>query len=338
MEFAFNISMVEAIFILAGAGVLVRLIVWYANTSTDRKTFKEFIAGIGENFDNIEKKFDNIGEKFDDVGKKFDDVGKKFDNVGEKFDSIGGKFEGMGEKFDSIGRKFEKIEQKMDQKIVRIEGKMDRRLVAMEQKFVTIEQKMDQRFVTIEQKMDQRFVAMDQRFVAMDQRFVAMDQKFIAIEEKMDQKFVAIEEKMDGRLVTIEQKMERKFAATEQNFAEIGQEIAYAFNRLPNRVAGSTSPMSLNELGCRISREVDAAGWAARNLNDARQATPGMSPYRVQRYCFSHAGPKNLSDEEMRKIEDAAYTHGVTVSEVLEVLAIELRDLLLAQGQVDGPS
>jgi len=37
MEFTVNISMVEAVFILAGAGLVVRLIIWYANVNPDRK-------------------------------------------------------------------------------------------------------------------------------------------------------------------------------------------------------------------------------------------------------------------------------------------------------------
>ena len=56
MEFTFDISMVEAIIILAGAGLIVRLIIWYANVNSDRKSFKEFMG-------RIEKKIEQIFER-----------------------------------------------------------------------------------------------------------------------------------------------------------------------------------------------------------------------------------------------------------------------------------
>jgi len=118
--------------------------------------------------------------------------------------------------------------------------------------------------------------------------------------------------------------------------AKIDKKLDDIFDRLPNRLVESTSPQRLTDLGMKISQEIDAAHWASRNLGNAIQATKGKSPYGVQQYCFDLAKLENLSSEEKRKVENSAFDQGVTVSEILDVLAIELRDLLLTQNQVDG--
>lgn len=106
------------------------------------------------------------------------------------------------------------------------------------------------------------------------------------------------------------------------------------FDRLPNPLTGSTSPLSLTDLGKQISNEIGAAQWAARNLADAKQGTKGKTPCEVQQYCFDLAKLENLSGEEKRKVEDAAFKQGLTVSQILDVLGIELRDLLLTPNQL----
>ena len=53
MEFNVNISMVEAVFILAGLGLIVRLIIWYADVNSDRRSFKEFTERVEQNIQRI---------------------------------------------------------------------------------------------------------------------------------------------------------------------------------------------------------------------------------------------------------------------------------------------
>ena len=125
-----------------------------------------------------------------------------------------------------------------------------------------------------------------------------------------------------------------------KNFREfmthVRKRIDDIFDRLPNPLTNSSSPLSLTEMGREISVEIDARQWAARNLHDAKKATANKSPYETQQDCFDRAKMENLSGEEKRKVEDAAFNRGLTVSQILDVLAIELRDMLLSPNQLDN--
>ena len=99
------------------------------------------------------------------------------------------------------------------------------------------------------------------------------------------------------------------------------------------------STLRLTELGKDISSKANATAWAKRNLAQAKQRTGGNSPYAIQEYCFEQAKPENLTGDEKNAVEAAAFDHGLKVSEILDVFAIELRGLLLTPNQVeDFPS
>lgn len=42
------------------------------------------------------------------------------------------------------------------------------------------------------------------------------------------------------------------------------------FDRLPNPLTGSTSPLGLTDLGQKISGEIEARQWASKNLANAK--------------------------------------------------------------------
>ena len=81
MEFNVNISMVAAIFILAAIGLIVRLIIWYAEVNSDRKSFKEFMVKVEQNIQKILDKLSGTPPatvpgsplQLSDYGKKLSD-------------------------------------------------------------------------------------------------------------------------------------------------------------------------------------------------------------------------------------------------------------------------
>lgn len=90
------------------------------------------------------------------------------------------------------------------------------------------------------------------------------------------------------------------------------------------------SPMRLNDLGRKITEAVDAPAWAKRTAADLRERVEGKSPYDIQQFCFDYVNNEFRPDAEQDAvIKDCAFKNGVPVSGVLDVLAIELRDVLL---------
>lgn len=92
----------------------------------------------------------------------------------------------------------------------------------------------------------------------------------------------------------------------------------------------SKSPMSLSELGEKVSREIDAPGWvrdlAPRFLDEVK----GKSRYFIQELCMDFFVSKyKPSDDQKYLLEDCAFKYGIDVDSVLRVLGLELRDRLL---------
>ena len=96
---------------------------------------------------------------------------------------------------------------------------------------------------------------------------------------------------------------------------------------------GSQSPIRLNDLGKQISQEVDGPGWAKQHADRIRpHLRKELQPYDLQERCFRFVRleyqPGMMRSMEIKR---CAYDHGVSVDVVLDVLAIEMRDLLLSE-------
>ena len=110
--------------------------------------------------------------------------------------------------------------------------------------------------------------------------------------------------------------------------------IDQIFDRLPTEATTSLSPVQLTDLGKQVSKDADAKLWVAEHALDARKQTEGMSPYDVQQFCFSYVSMERFDEVQERKAKDAAFKNGLTISEVLRVVAIELRNELLSEAQI----
>ncbi len=104
--------------------------------------------------------------------------------------------------------------------------------------------------------------------------------------------------------------------------------------RLPSGAVHRGSSLRLTELGEKISNELGAAAWAkaqaqAENLADSVKE---MSSYKVQDRCFSFVRTEiKPEDPYHRQIEECAFDNGLSITDVLQVIGIELRDHLLSQ-------
>lgn len=103
---------------------------------------------------------------------------------------------------------------------------------------------LDDRFGQIRVYIDGRFATVDARFDAMQQQ---MDTRFNAMQQKMDDRFNQVENDIrevredvkavaDG-YITVEAKLDRFAKETAENFADVRDEMRFAFTHREKRVS-----------------------------------------------------------------------------------------------------
>ena len=118
----------------------------------------------------------------------------------------------------------------------------------------------------------------------------------------------------------------------EGNLETIADNIAQIFARIS--VMDRGSPLRLNELGRSIADSLGAKDWVADIAGSMRDAMREKSEYEIQQQCFEYFRSEFKPDEKQDgKLKDCAYQSGVPVSVVLDVLALEMRDILIAARQ-----
>ena len=112
--------------------------------------------------------------------------------------------------------------------------------------------------------------------------------------------------------------------------SEMLEDIKSILRRLPRTTIASSSPLSLTDFGQDISQALDAKAWARRTADEVRDELAGKQDYEVQDFCFDYVRNQYRPEEDQKnRIGTIAYENGIDRQEVLNVLAIELRDALL---------
>jgi len=116
------------------------------------------------------------------------------------------------------------------------------------------------------------------------------------------------------------------------------EDIADKISRLSSKTLENNSPVSLTELGKSISQEINASNWAEGIALKFVDDLQGSRAYEIEKFSFSCLrGNKAVLSEAMNeKIEICAYEHGLPKTEILDVLAVELRDELLKLLKIDS--
>ena len=142
--------------------------------------------------------------------------------------------------------------------------------------------------------------------------------------------FKAHMERMDGHMA----RMDGHMARMESYFETISGNTAQIFLRLS--IMERRSPLCLNELGRSIADTLDSRNWVADIASSLRDSMRDKSEYDIQEFCFKYFRSEFQPNEEQDgKLKDCAYQSGVPVSVVLGVLALEMRDILIAAKQSD---
>ena len=96
-------------------------------------------------------------------------------------------------------------------------------------------------------------------------------------------------------------------------------------------ISKSKSARALSDLGCKISKEIDAKKLAHSLAPKLAERSKFMGEYDVQELCYEYVRYEYKPDPEIEeKMKSSAYhNNGISVHSVLAVLALELRDVLL---------
>ena len=111
---------------------------------------------------------------------------------------------------------------------------------------------------------------------------------------------------------------------------EIRKDIRELFKWIPSAAVDKSSPLQLTELGKTISAELKASDWVKQTVPALLVRVEGKDPYEIQEFCLEYVTEEFIPSEDMdREVRTCAYENGLTKRQVLEVLAVELRDELL---------
>lgn len=120
-------------------------------------------------------------------------------------------------------------------------------------------------------------------------------------------------------------------ASFKELMKEVRDDIKEILRRLPSHTLAGDSPLQLTECGKAISERLGAAALAQEIAPRLQPQLKEKPPYEIQEKCFDYVRHEYEPPEEVDSlIKTCAYDHGIDRGQVLDVLAVELRDKLLA--------
>ena len=126
-------------------------------------------------------------------------------------------------------------------------------------------------------------------------------------------------------------KVDSDRASFKEFMKEVRNDIKEILGRLPSHTLAGSSPLRLTDLGKSISERLDAPTLAQDLVPLLQERIEGKTPYEIQEMCFDYIRHQyNPPDEVDTLIKTCAYDNGIDRGQVVDVLAVELRDKLLA--------
>ena len=111
---------------------------------------------------------------------------------------------------------------------------------------------------------------------------------------------------------------------------EVRNDIKEILGRLPSHTLTGSSPLRLTDLGRTISERLDAPALAQDLAPFLQERIKGKTPYEIQEMCFDYIRHEYKPPDEVEAlIKTCAYDNGIDRGQVVDVLAVELRDRLL---------
>lgn len=110
----------------------------------------------------------------------------------------------------------------------------------------------------------------------------------------------------------------------------VDRKLDSIFRILSAKTIGSGSPTELTDPGRKVSGEISAEEWAAKQAVLLADDARGKTRYEIQNFSFDYVFNRHEPGKgELSLWQESAYQHGLDVSQVKNVLMIELRDALI---------
>ncbi|MCY4101456.1 MAG: hypothetical protein OXF46_11150 [Rhodobacteraceae bacterium] len=104
--------------------------------------------------------------------------------------------------------------------------------------------------------------------------------------------------------------------------------VQYGFETNP--AFGKSSPLTLTDLGKKISKEINGQDFAENEAKKIFEKVKSMSAYEVQEFCLHYIHNDYKPDDDyLSTLKDTAFYNGMSLRGTKDVLAVELRDALL---------
>ena len=118
-------------------------------------------------------------------------------------------------------------------------------------------------------------------------------------------------------------------SGTKKILETIQEDIKKILGRISPTYAEGKSPLNLNDLGKKISKEIDAERWAEDLLPEVKPLGEGKNPYQIQEICQRFVDGLDFDEGQTTKLQDSAYNNGLHTVDIIGVLALVLRDKLI---------
>ena len=132
--------------------------------------------------------------------------------------------------------------------------------------------------------------------------------------------------------------VETDISAIKDTTSDINSKVSNLTNlflsMLLDGVLNSRSPRTLSNLGKKISKELGARQLAESLAPHLVERSKGLSAYDIQNLCNEYVHQEYTPDPDVEEqMKSCAYSNGISIISVLSILAVELRDVLLALGK-----
>lgn len=119
---------------------------------------------------------------------------------------------------------------------------------------------------------------------------------------------------------------------------EVRGKLDSIFRVVSGGTVGAGSPTQLTDLGRTVSSEVAAKKWAREQADLLTDEARGKRPFEIQDFAFDYVFNRHKpTAEEISSWKESAYQHGLDVSQVKNVLMVELRNALLDKFGLTAP-
>ena len=120
---------------------------------------------------------------------------------------------------------------------------------------------------------------------------------------------------------------------------EVGEILLILAGQMKNKsYLGGSSLLSLKEPGKKLSKKMDAPAIARQYKDELVRIAKDkkLNPYQIQEDCFTYAATKILKNvkqdkESFDKLAAVAYDEGTDLSVLMQIVAVVLRDQVLAE-------